>query len=87
MDNLELDGKRCQELERLNTEIQLEDEMAKASEQMEMQDLMEKAYEKGDAYGKGYSDGFVAGVKFFYGKEASKWASRKEKYKEFYRRH
>ncbi len=57
------------EVERLNTEIQLEDEMAKASEQMEMQDLMEKAYEKGEAYGKGYSDGFIAGVKFFYEKE------------------
>ena len=86
MDNFELEWQRCRELERLNIGIQLEDEMAKASEQMEMQDLMERAYEKGDAYGKGYSDGFIAGIKFFYGKEAAKWASRKEKYEEFNRR-
>jgi len=75
------------ELERLNTELQLEDEMAKASEQMEMQGLMERAYVKGEAYGKGYSDGFIAGVKFFHEKEAAKWISRKEKYDDFNRRH
>jgi hypothetical protein len=45
-----------------------------------MQDLMEKAYDKGLDYGKGFSDGFIAGVKFFHEKEAAKWASRREKY-------
>jgi hypothetical protein len=71
------------ELEWLNIELQLEDEMAKASEQMEMLGLMERAYENGGAYGKGYSDGFIAGVKFFHEREAAKWISRKEKYDEF----
>jgi hypothetical protein len=80
------DPEYCREIERLIVEIELEDEMAKASQHMEMQALMEEAHRRGKDYGKGFSDGFVAGVKFHYEKESAKWRSRKEKYEKFNRR-
>lgn len=84
--NLESNPEYRKELERLNAELELEDEVAKMSDQLEMQETMEKAYENGAEYGKGYSDGFVAGVRFFYEKEATKWKSRQEKYDAFNKR-
>lgn len=79
MGNLESNPEYKKELDRLNTEIEIEDEVAKVSDQLEMQEIMEKAYQKGEEFGKGYSDGFIAGVRFFYVKEASKWKARQEK--------
>jgi hypothetical protein len=86
MKNLDSNPEYQKELEKLNTEIELEDEIAKVSEQLEMQELMEKAYKRGEDYGKGYSDGFTQGVRFFYEKEAIKWKARQEKYDAFNRR-
>jgi hypothetical protein len=74
------------EIEKLTVEMELEDEMAKASQHMEMQALMEEAYRRGKDYGNGFSDGFVAGVKFHYEKESAKWRSRQEKYERFNKR-
>jgi len=86
MENLESNPEYHKELERLNAEIELEDEVARVSDQLEMQEIMEQAYQQGEDYGKGYSDGFIAGVRFFYEKEASKWKARQEKYNAFNKR-
>jgi len=74
------------ELNQLNMEIDIEDELAKASQQIEMQGIMEEAYRKSREYGQGFSDGFVAGTKFYHEKESGKWISRKRKYEDFNRR-
>ena len=86
MENPNPDPEYTIELNRLQAELELEDEIAKASEQMEMQDLMKKAYEKSKDYGEGYAEGFIIGSRFFYDKEAAKWASRKRKYDELSKR-
>jgi hypothetical protein len=70
----------------LNTEIDLEDEIAKASEQLEMQALMEEAYNRGRGYGKAYSDGFVAGVRFYHEKDEARQKARRIKFEEFNKR-
>jgi hypothetical protein len=86
MENSNLDPEYRTELERLEAELELDDESAKASEQLEMQELMQQAYEVSEDYGKGYVEGFMAGAKFFYVKEAAKWASRQQRYDELNRR-
>ena len=64
---------------RLNAEIQLRHQMRLASEKMEMYELIEQAALVGDAYGRGFQEGFAASrllhEKYGYGSLCQKEAS------------
>jgi hypothetical protein len=47
---------------------------------------MEEAYNKGRGYGKAYSDGFVAGVRFYHEKDEARQKARRIKFEEFNKR-
>jgi len=53
------DPKLKAELERIGREIEFEDFLANASQQMEILELIDGAYLRGEAYGNGFREGFI----------------------------
>jgi hypothetical protein len=53
------DPKLKTELERISREIEFEDFLANASQQMEALELIDGAYLRGEAYGNGFREGFI----------------------------
>lgn len=66
------------ELARIKAQIQLESEMSRASEQMEIYELFEQAESYGNGYSKGFQDGFWAGRELFQKYRVADYESRQE---------
>lgn len=71
------------DLDLLNARINLEDQMAEVSEEMETEELLNAAHQKGEIYGIGYEDGFGAGYLYHLEKERARFNSISRKYDEF----
>ena len=69
-----------QELNRINTELELEDEMENASNVMELLEIFEEARRHGASYSSGFIDGFEKGVDLFLGKSIARQQSIQDKY-------
>ena len=54
------DPKLRAELDRISAEIDFEDELAEASEKMEIRELINEARMRGESYGIGFEEGFWA---------------------------
>lgn len=61
MENTNCDPAFRAELDRINTELELENAMSEASEEMEIEEILSRARLHGDSYGAGFEDGFWAG--------------------------
>lgn len=74
------------ELDRINAEIDFEDELAAASKEMEMYELFDRAETRGEEYSAGYWDGFWASRELLYKYQDARRQSIKQKYDELNKR-
>ena len=80
------DPRLQQELDRINAEIDLEDELAEASEVMEVEELLNSARMRGETYGIGYEKGFWRGLNFYANKQSARMESISAKHRELNKR-
>jgi hypothetical protein len=75
-----------EELDRLLTQLELEDYLSMASQAMEIYEMFDKAGAIGSNYGQGYQDGFWAGRQLDAKYQLAKMKSFKEKNLDFIER-
>lgn len=68
-----------EELDRVVTQVELEDYLSMASQVMEIYEMFDKAGDIGSDYGQGFRDGFWAGRKLDAKYQLAKMESVKEK--------
>jgi hypothetical protein len=68
-----------EELDRVMTQVELEDYLSMASQTMEIYEMFDKAGANGPDYGQGYQDGFWAARKLDAKYQLAKMESIKEK--------
>jgi len=73
-------------LDRIKIEIDTEDTLAEASEQMELEESFEQARLRGKDYGNGYYDGWRDSVKYYKERTKRRRESIHQKYHELYKR-
>ena len=73
-------------LDRIKIEIDTEDTLAGASEQMELEESFEQARLRGKDYGNGYYDGWWDSVKYYKERTKRRRESIHKKYHELYKR-
>ena len=72
-----------EELDRILTQLELEDYLSMASQTMEIYEMFDKAGAIGSNYGQGYQDGFWAGRQLDAKYQLAKMESIKEKNLDF----
>ena len=68
------------ELDQIWAEIEYEDELSELSEQMEAQEIIDRAYLRSDLFGEGFYDGFFAGRQLFLKYEIARIKSIRQKH-------
>lgn len=74
------------ELDRISAQIDLEDEMAFASTQMEISELVERARFHGNGYGAGFGDGLLKGIEIIERNDKARSQSVSAKFDELNKR-
>ncbi len=73
------DPELSKELDRMNSEMKLEDELALASSRFEIAEILDEAHQNGE-YGRGFEDGFRKGFLFYSEKSAARQRSIHDKH-------
>lgn len=74
------------ELDHISSEIDTEDDIADLLEQFEAQEMLDNAYLRGEAFGDGFYEGFLAGRALSYRYERTRGESITQKHNDLLRR-